>query len=88
MVATTAPTVTGTWSSVFSGGGDVLLQLRTVSEPVEIVVKTGVAPVGDGPHGILLTKELPALAISEMDVADVVYARSLDGDAVLATLGG
>lgn len=89
MTTTSAHTLThDEWTVLHSGGGDVLVQLRTVSRSVEIVVKTGSAPTGDGPHGILLDESMPVLSMAQTGDTDVVYARAFDGEAIVAVMGG
>lgn len=88
MTTTSALTLTAdSWTILHSGGGDVLVQLRTVSGTAEIVVKTGGAPTGNGPHGVLLGESLPALSIAETEVSDVVYGRAFEGSVIVAVMG-
>lgn len=89
MTTTSAPTLTNdSWTFLHSGGGDVLIQLRTVSSAVEIVVKAGAAPTGDGPHGVLLDEDMPSISMAQTGESDVVYGRAFDGGAIVAVMGG
>lgn len=88
MTSTSAPTLTSDeWTVLHSGGGDVLIQLRTISRSVEIVVKEGAAPSGAGPHGILLDESMPVISMAQTGANDVVYGRAFDGEAIVAVMG-
>lgn len=87
MTATTPVTLgTETWVVLHSGGGNVLVQLRTPSGAAEIVVKEGSAPTGVGPHGAVLDKTMPAISMVETGVDDIVYGIGLFGEVTVVVM--
>lgn len=89
MVATSALTLTDdNWTVLHSGEGDALVQLRTFSGAAEIVAKTGSEPAGNGPHGVILDKCMPAISLLQLEAGDVVYGRSFSGSVIVAVISG